>query len=831
MSETRGNRPAGRRKAFFLSATALVLVCGAWPAAAQTALDTAAGRAPTAATLTNFDIPAGDIGPALTNWAAQSHVRLVASTDALKGVKTDGVKGVYAPEEALDRLLSNTELRSNFAGKRTVTILSPSSLDANAQAALPTIDVTESGNKQGADSTYVPTNSRGGSKTNTPLIEIPQTINVITAKQISDQGAQSVSQALRYTPGVLAESYGGSSQFDAFTQVRGFKADFYLDGQRLPNGLTSTSWASSVIEPYGLERIDVLKGPASALYGQSTLGGIIDMTSKRPTETPIHEIQVQTGSYDRKQVAVDVGGPVDKDGKLFYRFTGLARDAGTQVDYIGDNRVYVAPALTWKPDLDTSITFLANYLSEWGGKTSFNYMPSAGTVLPNGPYGRIPSNRYMGDPYFDRFDRQQGSIGYLFEHHVNEALTVRQNLRYYEVDADLRALNRSGDMLPGNTTINRRAFGIDAGAKSLAIDNQAEIKYLTGPLAHTVLVGVDYRTENNHYNVGWTPGPQLSLIPPINVYNPVYGLPIPDPGTTNNTLSSTHEQQLGVYAQDQIKYGSWVATIGGRFDDADADTRDGIKNIIGRQRDHAFTGRVGLNYLFDNGVAPYVSYSTAFQPQPGMDFNKNVYKPTTGEQVEVGVKYQPPGTKTLITASVFDITQQNRLTADPDLTHFNNFFQTGEARVRGIEFEARTEIKPGFNLIASYAHLDHEVTKAATPQEVGRRLAQVPLDQASLWALYEFQEGQLNGFGFGGGVRYVGKTWDLTNAFVTPDYTVFDARLQYDFGKLNPQLKGTTLSINALNLFDRYYATQCTSGQGCTLGNRRTILATMSYKW
>ncbi|MEH2514021.1 iron complex outermembrane receptor protein [Nitrobacteraceae bacterium AZCC 1564] len=824
-SETRGNRSFRRRKAFFLSATALVLVCGASPAAAQTAPDTVAHRAESAAKPRNFDIPAGDIGPALTDWAAQSHVRLVASTDALKGVKTDGVKGVYAPEEALDRLLSNTELRSNFTGKRTVTILTPSSLDANAQAALPTIDVTESGNKQGADGSYVPTNSTGGSKTNTPLIEIPQTINVITAKQISDQGAQSVSQALRYTPGVLAESYGGASQFDAFTQVRGFKADFYLDGQRLPNGLTSTSWASSVIEPYGLERIDVLKGPASALYGQSTLGGIIDMTSKRPTETPIREIALQTGSFDRKQVAVDVGGPVDKDGKLFYRFTGLARDAGTQVDFMGDNRVYVAPALTWKPDLDTSITFLANYLSEWGAKTSFNYMPSLGTVLPN-PNGRIPSSQYMGDPYFDRFDRQQGSIGYLFEHRVNDALTVRQNLRYYEVDADLRALNRRGDKLDATlTTIPRLAFGIDAGAKSLAIDNQAEIKYLTGPLAHTTLVGVDYRTENNHYNVGG------GLAPPINVYNPVYGLPILDPGTTNNTISSTHEQQLGVYAQDQIKYGSWVATIGGRFDDADADTRDGIKNIIGRQRDNAFTGRVGLNYLFDNGVAPYVSYSTAFQPQPGFDAQNNVYKPSTGEQVELGVKYQPPGTKTLITASVFDITQQNRLTADPNPLNVGKFVQTAEARVRGVEVEVKTEIKSGFNLIASYAHLDHEVTKGATPQEVGRRLAQVPLDQASLWALYEFQDGQLNGFGFGGGVRYIGKTWDLTNAFVTPDYTVFDARLQYDFGKLNPQLAGTTLSINALNLFDRYYATQCTDGFGCTLGNRRTVLATMSYKW
>src|SRR5262249_19573832 len=276
------------------------------------------------------------------------------------------------------------------------------------------------------------------------------------------------------------------------------------------------------------------------------------------------------------------------------------------------------------------------------------------------------------------------------------------------------------------------------------------------------------------------------------------------------------ERQLGVYAQDQIKLGSWVLTGGGRYDDASADTLNGKTGVVAAQQADAFTGRIGLNYLFDNGVTPYVGYSTAFQPQPGTDFFGNSYKPTTGDQVEVGIKYQPPGSKTLITLAGFDIEQQNRLTADPDPNHIGKFIQTAGARVRGVEFEAKTEITPNLNVIASYAHLEDEVTASSSPLDIGKKLAQVPNDQAALWALYEFHEGRLNGFGIGGGIRYIGQTWDINNTEVTPGYTLVDARLQYDLGQVDPTLKNTTVSVNGINIFNKYYETECTTGSGCT---------------
>ncbi len=700
---------------------------------------------------------------------------------------------------------------------------------SNAPAAPQQTSTAQAERADGHVDGYVAKLTATGSKTSTPIRELPQTVNVITSDQIRDQGAQSVSQALRYTSGVMTETFGAASQFDAYTQLRGFQADFFLDGQRLPNGVSSTGWASSVLEPFALERIEVLKGPSSALYGQTVPGGLINMVSKRPTETPIGEFQAQTGSFDRAQGAIDIGGPIDKDKKMLYRFVAIGRSAGTQVDFIQNNRAYLAPSFTWRPDIDTSLTVLGTFQKEWGGKTGFNYVPTSGTLLPN-PYGRIPFNRYLGEPTFDTFDRQQASVGYLFEHRFNNIFTARQNVRFFETDVDLRALNRVGELQANQRTLNRAAFGIDAGAKAFTADNHLEADFRTGPFTHVALFGVDYRWEDNRYNVG-----RNTAVPPIDVWNPVYGVPIPNPGASNFQLSNSQETQVGIYAQDQIKWDKWVFTIGGRWDDAES--RSHTRTIFTpnaapqNQNPTAFTGRVGLNYLFENGLTPYISYATSFRPQPGTDFFNNAFKPSTGEQIEGGIKYQPPGSNTLMTLAVFDITQQGRLVADPDPTHVGNSIQIGEARVRGVEVESRTEIAKGLNLIASYAHLEHEITKSTVPAEIGRRLPQTPNDQASAWLFYEFQGGPLWGLGLGGGVRYVGQTWDVANTRVTPGYDLYDAAIKYDFGKLWPQYRGAVLSINANNLFDRYYLTECTTGAGCTLGFRRSVLATLSYRW
>jgi len=771
-----------------------------------------------------FSIPGGAVGTALVALGRQAGFQVSFAPEVVQGKQTQGVSGTMSPTAALSRVLAGTGLSYRSTGPRSVAIFNDQATLAvtvtGSGEQLPPIEV-QGVNEQG----YVPTVTAAATKTSTPIIETPQSISIVTRQQLQEQAPQTVGQALRYTPGVFAEGYGGGSQFDAYTMVRGFQADFFLDGMRLPNGSTSSGWASAVTEPYGLERMEVLKGPSSGLYGETVPGGLINMVSKRPTEIPFGEVQFQTGSFDRKQVGIDVGGPIDKDKQFLYRLTAMLRDSGTQVDFMENNRGYVAPAFTWRPSANTTWTFLANYQKDWGGKTGFNYVPTSGTLVAN-PNGQIPYNRYLGDPFFDQFTRQQAGVGYLFEHSLNNAVTLRQNLRFFEAAANLRALNRSGELLADNQTLRRAAFGIDTGARVLSIDNSAEFKFATGAFTHDALVGFDYRRENNHYNVGFAPP---VVVPAINVFNPVYGVAIPDPGYWNANRIAVTDYQVGTYVQDQIKLDRWVFTLGGRYDQAKADSVDRTKNNQGVQDDNAWTGRVGLNYLFDNGAAPYVSYATSFRPTFGFDAQGRVYKPTTGDQIEGGIKYQPANSRTLVTLAAFEINQQNRLTNDVANPGFT--IQTAGARIRGFEAEARSEVLQGLNVIASYTYLDNHVTESSIASDVGKRLAKVPNNQASLWAMYELQQGAWRGFGFGGGVRYVGETFDVANTTRTPDYMLFDARLQYDLGNLGPQWKGATFSVNGFNLADKYYLTECTTGQGCTLGYRRTILATLTYRW
>lgn len=697
--------------------------------------------------------------------------------------------------------------------------------------------ISVEGRGAGGDATgpvggYAAKRTATGSKTDTPLIEIPQTVNVIPAEQIAAQGATSVSQALRYTAGVAAEQYGASSKFDTYTQIRGFKADFFLDGLALPDGDASTDWATSAIEPYGLERVEVLKGPSSVLYGQSGPGGLVNMVSKRPTAEPYREIQVQTGSFDRLQGAFDLSGPIDEEGRFLYRLTGLARDSDTQVEFIKDNRQFIAPAFTWKPSEDTTLTLLGQYLRERGGQTGFNYLPTDGTLRSVPGYGKLPFSRYSGDPDFDRFDRDQGSIGYAFDHRFNETLSFHQNVRYTENDIYLRALNRAGELILASgkePTLMRRAFRIDAGAKTFTADNRAEAKFETGAFAHTMLFGLDYRHDKSRYDTGAFFG-----APPITIFDPVYGLPIVDPGI-NFEKKDALLKQTGVYAQDQIKFGDgWIATLAGRHDWADIDTRtDDIMFGSGVTKQHnedrAFSGRAGLSYVFASGLAPYVSVSTSFQPTAETAEDGDLFKPLTSKQYEAGVKFQPNGMNALVTASVFHIEQKNFATADRTNPLFNE--QLGEVRVRGFEAEARGKLDLGVGLIASYAYLDHEITKSTVSADIGNRLPSVPVHQASLWADYVIQSGALEGLGAGLGVRYVGRTTNVANDVRVPSYTLFDAAVTYDLGKASTRLAGAELRINAKNLANKYYVSQCGNVPGCTLGSHRTVLATMSYKW
>lgn len=648
-------------------------------------------------------------------------------------------------------------------------------------------------------------------KTDTPIVEIPQSVSVITDEQMRVRGIHGIEEAVWYTAGAQGGGYGPDSRSD-WLLVRGFAPARYMDGLALPAG---SGTELTRIEPYGLERLEVLKGPSSVVYGAMPPGGMINMVSKRPTEQPLHEVGVEIGSFDLRQGTFDFGGPLNDSGTLLYRLTGLARNSDTMVDHIKDDRYYLAPALTWKPSNATSLTVLSHF-QKANTASGGGFLPADGTLLPN-PNGKIPRNRFTGEPGQNDYNKKIASIGYEFHHDFASGLAFNQNLRYGKTDVDNNGANVGAfGLLADERTLVRYLFPNENHTKTFGVDNNLQYTVDSGNVQHVLLAGVDYRRSNDDYASAFD-----FNAPPLDIFDPVYGSPVTVPAYTSHTIQI--QSQLGVYLQDQIKLGRWGITLGGRQDHVKTDTDNVIGGSTARQTDDAFSGRIGVNYLFDNGLAPYVSWSHSFQPTVGTDFAGKAFKPTTGDQYEAGLKYQPAGGNGLLSASVYQITQRNSLTIDPNHTLYQ--VQQGETRLRGVELEGRWNIGPNLSVYGDYTYSDSKVTRSNDLPSLGRQIALLPKQQASLGADYTIVGGPLAGLGFGGGVRYVGEHYgDIYNDWKTPSYTLLDAAVHYDSGNWRFQL-------NATNLTDKEYVSVCNSAYWCYYGYERTVTASARYRW
>lgn len=756
-----------------------------------------------------FDIPAGDLAIALDRWSERSKLKFVASTEMIRGLRTLGVSGAFTSEAALVELLKNSGLQFNLTGKRTVAIFAPGApRAAYAQASTLETILVEGTRVQSDDNAgIIARRSTTGSKTSTPLIETPRAISVISREQMDVQRSSNVQEALRYTPGVFAESSGVQPLSDNF-YIRGF-----FQGSANPNIFQDGMLRlSAPIETYGLERIEVLRGPASVLYGQNSPGGLVNLVSKRPPDRPLHELQLQAGSFERKQAAFDFGGPINQEGSLAYRLTGLVRDSDAQVDFSKNNRAFVSGSLLWRPTAQTAVTLLADYQKD--DVTFFVGYPAAGTVLPN-PNGRIPVSRFLGEPGVDKNVLERTTVGYLAEHQFDNDWTVRQNLRYGHLDTELNQVTNLG-LQANQRFINRGLSLRPQSTDLLTLDSQVQRKFETGAIRHTVLAGLDYRRS-------WQDAlARTGTVSPLDLYAPVYGKPVTIGNITTNTYQDS--AQTGLYLQDQMKIAErLVITVAGRQDWSRIETTNRLTNRVTVQDDRASTGQIGAVYLTDFGVAPYVSYATSFLPVTGTAFGGNPFKPEKGEQYEAGLKFEPKFADLTATISVFDLTRQNVTTPDTVNIGFNT--QTGEVRARGLEANVIVRPVHGLNVLAGYTYTDAEVTKS-NAADLGRRPFRVPTHLAALWADYTIQGGPLAGVGFGGGVRFVGESaGDLANTFFVPAYTLFDAMLRYEIGSYR-------FAINATNILDKPYVAACfAAGNGCNYGQARTVLATMTYRW
>lgn len=673
----------------------------------------------------------------------------------------------------------------------------------------------------------------GGTKSDTPLVETPQSVSVVSGEEIHDLGLANLNQTLRYVAGVTPETRGANAEiYDQF-KLRGFDAPRYLDGLKL--FASATGYADAQIDVSRIERIEVVKGPASVLYGQSSPGGLVAISSKLPLDQEFYGNASATyGTYNLYDVEGDIGGRLG-DGEL-WRVYGAVNGADTQQTFGKRRRETISAAGTAGAGSGTTFTVLAAY-SHDPDNGNYGSAPALGTLFDN-PNGRIRTDFADGEPG-DYFRRNQLGLTYIFTHRFGGGWAFRSSGRYNYVSTDLGAIYQTGAPAdPSFRTVGRAAYASREQLNNWTFDNQLSGTLATGPLSHRLLLGLDRQVAHSREFAGFDSVVRGDAVTPIDVYNPVYGTsPIPHrpEDIASAGLYLARQRQTGLYAQDQIAWQGLRLTLSGRQDWART-----VNNGAG-QDNSKFTWRVGGLYLTPIGLAPYVSYSTSFEPQLGQvlhdDGSITGADPSEGKQIEAGLKYQPPGSRILVTAAWFRIDQTNLLTGIPG-TNYSS--QAGKVRSEGFEAEATVPLPHGFEVRGAFSH------QKITPKQIS-----VGKGNAALNLAWSPPAGPLEGLTVGGGMRWVDEVYGGRvnegdyggaatagglvgpGAYNTPSYTLFDALIRYDLGKANPRLAGLEVGINATNIFDKKYLTSCyLGGVGwCWYGNRRTVQATIGFHW
>ncbi|WP_314421124.1 ferrichrome porin FhuA [Pseudescherichia vulneris] len=661
-------------------------------------------------------------------------------------------------------------------------------------------------------------------KTDTPIEKTPQSISVVTREEMDMKDPSTVKEALNYTPGVFA-TRGSSETLDVIS-IRGFSASTgantnqYLDGLKLQGD----NYSESSMDPYFLERIELMRGPTSVLYGKSNPGGIVSMVSKRPTTEPLKEVEFQMGTDNLYQTGFDFSDAIDDDGVFSYRLTGLGRSEDAQQTMVKSTRYAIAPAFSWRPDDKTDFTFLSNFQSD-PDAGYYGWLPRVGTVVPytdaNGNAHKLDTDFNEGEQD-NRMSRRQQQIGYSFAHAFDDTFTVRQNLRYTRLHTLYTSVYGNGFTAP--TQINRAFVRSDEDLNSFTVDTQLQSAFATGAVDHTLLTGVDYLRMRNDINADY------GSANPIDMVEPQYG-------NANVNVNFPYavinrQEQTGLYAQDQAEWNHWVLTLGGRYDFAKTSTYTRSSGSLSEINDQQFTWRGGLNYVFDNGIAPYFSYSESFEPVAGSTKQGKPFDPSRGKQYEAGVKYVPKDMPVTVTAAVFQLTKDKNLTADPSDSAFS--VQGGEIRSRGLELEAKAALTSNINLTAAYSYTDAEYTDDTLYQ--GKRPVEVPRNMASLWADYTFHETALSGLTLGAGARYVGDTSsfytvgdNVNGTFNVGSYTLVDATVKYDLARVG--MPGSSVGVKVNNLFNREYVSSCYRDYACYWGADRQVVATASFSF
>lgn len=678
---------------------------------------------------------------------------------------------------------------------------------------------------------FVPEGTQTATKSDIPLIQVPQSISVVTRDQIDLLNFIDAQQAVRYTSGVFGENYGPDPRYD-FITVRGFTPKQYIDGLAVP---ATTTISSVGVDLYAFQSLDILKGPASVLYGAAPPGGILNEVSRRALPVFGGEAEIKAGSHSFYEGATTITGPLAPF--LDARITALYRDSKGEIEFQHNKRLLLSPTATLKLGSNTKLTGLFYYQHDHNLGGNGGFLPLYGTLLPSPTGLHISRSINLDDPKTE-FRRNQWAGGYDFEHRFSHAIAFHSNTKWSDYDEKTPIGLYSGGGFVNTTdptmpsyyrTLQQYNFTYAERVRSFATDNRFDAKLQSGNVTQEVVAGLDYRNVRNKaaFNFGFAG--QVDAFNPV--YNPAFEQAIGYPFSYNDQRL----KQTGLYGQDQVGIDHKLfVTVGARNDWVD------VKSFGTVQKEHKFTYRGGVNYVSSMGLAPYISYSTSFEPVLGTDsVTKQRFKPTSVKQWEGGVKYDarglPSNIKLFATAALFDIKEKNFVVAQVGPTPISGT-QAGAVEVKGLELELVSRINQQLSINASYSYNHSEVTSNPNaPGDVGFPLPTTPKNKLSLFADYTARRGMLAGFGGGLGVRYNSASAGslpsgtfpavpIGPTVVTGKATLFDAILHYDA----PHFR---IALNASNLFDKNYIARCTGLYGCVYGAGRQVIATLTGKF
>jgi len=640
------------------------------------------------------------------------------------------------------------------------------------------------------------------SKSSVPLSQTPLSISVVPRAVLDSQQAVTLADALKNAPGVVSGQYGRRGWDDLIIRGQVASDSLYLDGLR-------TAASNRVAEQlFGLEQVEVLKGPGSLLYGLVLPGGLVNMVSKRPQGYDFANADVTVGSHDFRQATIDLNKSLSENGKQAFRINGLISNANDATDYVWYKNRYIAPSLSLDLGARTDFTILSSFQER--GYIRQQGLPLSGSINRN-VNGSIPRSRFTGEPAARPYNATETRLGYSLTHRFDDGWTLNNNLRWQQ-------FAMSGQLVANTavtgTTLTRTGTDQTFNGETFTMDTNLQRSFNTAVGKHQITFGSDYlNTREDARSFTCT-------VASLNVYNPVYGARVVCPAVPN-TNTSTTVRDLGVYLRDQIQFGDHWQLLAGLRRDNTSTYSDNIRTATHTDNPaSANTGSVALMVEVLRGVRPYVSYSTSFYPNSGNDVGGNTFKPETGKQLEAGVKIELDEGRTNLNVALFDLRRRNVLQTDPNNTTFK--IAVGEQHSQGGEIGVTSDFRNGVSLMAGYSYTSAVISDDGGQKltTVGQWLDNVPRHNFNTSARYRFN-GELTGWELNGGVH--GQSRQRTNGYSLPGYVLTDVGVAYNAARWRA-------ALNVKNIFNtQYYAGGLANA--VALGDDRVVMLTLGYRY